>query len=205
MTKNSIKAAWIAAMLGVGAIVAWDYYFEYHRKQALAQELREIEQQAEQQRREELARMEQYRQDLARWEETVKAVERANNARVQRWERRVAEQQVYPMIAPAPAPPPPPASMGEPNGSGPVVAASPPPSALRVETVVPPPALENIPPPPEPPQPTVIEISAADGIRIELQKDTSWQTILQLLVLILVTYGGIKVINRFTENPTPAQ
>lgn len=52
-----------------------------------------------------------------------------------------------------------------------------------------------------PPSPTVIEVSAAEGIRIELQNDTSWQTILQLLVLILVTYGGVKLINRFVADP----
>lgn len=59
--------------------------------------------------------------------------------------------------------------------------------------------LLGLPPPPSPPPPpAVIEVSAADGIRIELQNDTSWQTVLQLLTLILITYGGIKVINRLT-------
>lgn len=50
---------------------------------------------------------------------------------------------------------------------------------------------------PPPPQPTVIEASLSKGIRVELQNDTSWQTILQLVFTVLATYLGLKLINRY--------
>jgi hypothetical protein len=194
--KNRIKAAWVAAMLGLSALTVWDLYYEHERKQALAHQLREIELQTQHQIEVEKQRSDQYLREVEAWRQLVQGIEQTNRERIRSWERRMTQQRVLPS-----APPPPPVVIEGPDGE-PVVAAAIPAPIPRVE--VPRPTLETIPPPPEPPQPTVIEISAADGIRIELQKDTSWQSILQLLVLILVTYGGIKTINRFTENPSEA-
>jgi hypothetical protein len=59
-------------------------------------------------------------------------------------------------------------------------------------------------PPPPPPPPTVIEASLSQGIRVELQNDTSWQTILQLVFTVLATYLGLKLINKYVSTPKTA-
>ena len=49
---------------------------------------------------------------------------------------------------------------------------------------------------PSPPPPAVIQISPTDGLRIELDQTTSWNTILQLIFTLLSTYLGIRLINK---------
>ena len=52
--------------------------------------------------------------------------------------------------------------------------------------------------PPPPPQSTKLEVTA-EGMSVEIPEDTSWQTILQILVLVLGLYGGIRIINKYTH------
>lgn len=52
---------------------------------------------------------------------------------------------------------------------------------------------------PAPPAPTIIHVSPTDGLRVELQDTTSWNTILQLVFTLLSTYLGLKLINRYVK------
>lgn len=196
----------------------WELQYQYQRRAALTQQLDKIEtieaELAQNQKQQEAA----YQERLAQWQNVKRSVEAANRRLTDQWRRnRVVVETIrvpveetvaaeasaeivedtsssaisvdssetaFPAApAPAPASPPPPQY-----------------EIVQIERPVAMPALEAVPPPPEPPQPTVIEISADEGIRIELQEDTSWQTIMQLLVLILVGYGGIKLINKFVKD-----
>ena len=47
--------------------------------------------------------------------------------------------------------------------------------------------------------PTIIQVSPTDGLRVELQEETSWNTILQLIFTLLSTYLGVKLINRYVK------
>lgn len=47
--------------------------------------------------------------------------------------------------------------------------------------------------------PTIIQVSPTDGLRVELQQTTSWNTILQLIFTLLSTYLGLKLINRYVK------
>lgn len=69
------------------------------------------------------------------------------------------------------------------------IVAPPPPS--------PPPPADGAPVPP--PAPTIIHVSPTDGLRVELQETTSWNTILQLIFTLLATYLGVKLINRYVK------
>lgn len=51
-------------------------------------------------------------------------------------------------------------------------------------------------PPPSASPPTVIQVSPNDGLRVELNDTTSWNTILQLIFTLLASYLGIKLINK---------
>lgn len=43
------------------------------------------------------------------------------------------------------------------------------------------------------------EISPTQGIKVIIDDDTSWSATLQILVILVGTYGGIKVINKYTR------
>lgn len=45
----------------------------------------------------------------------------------------------------------------------------------------------------------VAQISPAQGIKVIIDDDTSWSATLQVLAILLGTYGGIKVINKYTR------
>jgi len=45
----------------------------------------------------------------------------------------------------------------------------------------------------------VAEISPTQGIKVMVDEDTSWSATLQILVILIGTYGGIKVINKYTR------
>ena len=53
---------------------------------------------------------------------------------------------------------------------------------------------------PSPPPPAVIQISPTEGLRIELDQMTSWNTILQLIFTLLSTYLGIRLINKHVRD-----
>lgn len=55
-------------------------------------------------------------------------------------------------------------------------------------------------PPPSAPPPTVIQVSPSDGLRVELNDTTSWNTILQLIFTLLASYLGIKLINKYVRD-----
>jgi hypothetical protein len=55
-------------------------------------------------------------------------------------------------------------------------------------------------PPPSAPPPTVIQVSPSDGLRVELNDTTSWNTILQLIFTLLASYLGIKLINKHVRD-----
>lgn len=61
-------------------------------------------------------------------------------------------------------------------------------------------SLAVIPPGFPSPPPAVIQISPTEGLRIELDQTTSWNTILQLIFTLLATYLGIKLINRHVRD-----
>lgn len=44
----------------------------------------------------------------------------------------------------------------------------------------------------------VAEVSPANGIKVVIEEDMGWAPVLQILVILLGTYGGIKVINKYT-------
>ena len=43
------------------------------------------------------------------------------------------------------------------------------------------------------------EISPTNGIKVIIDEDTDWTPVFQVLVILLGTYGGIKVINKYTK------
>lgn len=53
---------------------------------------------------------------------------------------------------------------------------------------------------PSSPPPAVIQISPTDGLRIELDQTTSWNTILQLIFTLLASYLGIRLINKHVKD-----
>lgn len=55
-------------------------------------------------------------------------------------------------------------------------------------------------PPPSAPPPTIIQVSPSDGLRVELNDTTSWNTILQLIFTLLASYLGIKLINKHVRD-----
>ena len=50
------------------------------------------------------------------------------------------------------------------------------------------------------PPPAIIQISPTDGLRIELDNTTSWNTILQLIFTLLASYLGVKLINKHVRD-----
>ena len=44
-----------------------------------------------------------------------------------------------------------------------------------------------------------IELELAGVVRLKMNESNSWSTILKILVLVLVTYGGVKFINKKFE------
>ena len=42
------------------------------------------------------------------------------------------------------------------------------------------------------------EVSPTQGIKVIVDEDTSWSATLQVLVILVGTYGGIKLINKYT-------
>ena len=38
------------------------------------------------------------------------------------------------------------------------------------------------------------------GVKVEVTKDDSWETVSMIVVAVLVIYAGIKVINKFFDN-----
>ena len=45
----------------------------------------------------------------------------------------------------------------------------------------------------------VAQISPTQGIKVIIDEDTKWSTTMQVLVILLGTYGGIKLINKYTR------
>lgn len=45
----------------------------------------------------------------------------------------------------------------------------------------------------------VAEVSPTNGIKVVIDEDTDWTPVFQVLVILLGTYGGIKVINKYTK------
>ena len=43
------------------------------------------------------------------------------------------------------------------------------------------------------------EISPTQGIKVIVDEDTSWKAALQVLAIVVGTYGGIRVINKYTK------
>ena len=44
-----------------------------------------------------------------------------------------------------------------------------------------------------------VEISPTQGIKVVVDDETDWSTTFQVLVIVLGTYGGIRVINKYTR------
>lgn len=45
----------------------------------------------------------------------------------------------------------------------------------------------------------VAQISPTQGIKVIIDENTKWSTTMQVLVILLGTYGGIKLINKYTR------
>ena len=45
----------------------------------------------------------------------------------------------------------------------------------------------------------VAQISPTQGIKVIIDEDTKWSATMQVLVILLGTYGGIKLINKYTR------
>jgi hypothetical protein len=75
----------------------------------------------------------------------------------------------------------------------------------KIESIETNPLMAPPPPPPmdgesqAPRAPTIIHVSPTDGLKVELQETTSWNTILQLVFTLLSTYLGLKLINRYVK------
>jgi len=214
VTLSKSKILKLSVLLLCAGGVIWtgnDLRNQYEHRKALNTQLAKIEAvQAEVAERND-EEQQRYQRELEQWTNVKARIESTNQQKMARWRanRTVVETIQVPVLAvaaPAPVAAPP-----ETDDNLYTAPAAPPPAPVveeRYETVVverprPLPRIESVPPPPEPPKPTVLEISA-DGIKIELQEDTSWQTVLQLLVLLLVGYGGIRVINKYTETKPEA-
>lgn len=219
---NLRQARWAKiALFTLTALAVWALssrlYWDYQRRLALAAQLEKVQEVERTWEQQQQAQIDQYTQTLAEWEQQQKAVAKANEDRLQAWRRdtvirqRVRVPEPSAVIAPVPTPPAagPAITHSELNTDSTVIAAAPIPPAepqyIVVEKPRPPPQLEPMPAPPEPPRTTRISIST-ESIEVELNEDTSWQTILQLLVLILGLYAGIRVVNRYThiEDVEPA-
>lgn len=61
-------------------------------------------------------------------------------------------------------------------------------------------AVKSSPPPPPPPGTAELAITK-EGVNLSWPADSEWRTVAQILSLLLGLYGGIRVINRFTEPP----
>jgi hypothetical protein len=48
-------------------------------------------------------------------------------------------------------------------------------------------------------QAIVAQISPTQGIKVIIDEDTKWSATMQVLVILLGTYGGIKLINKYTR------
>ena len=49
------------------------------------------------------------------------------------------------------------------------------------------------------PKAITAEVSPTQGIKVIVDEDTSWSATLQVLAILVGTYGGIKVINKYTR------
>ena len=210
---SQLLKAFVLTLCAGGALwTANELRYQHQRKEALAQQLTKIEAVKAEVAKKNAQEQEQYQQALAQWRSTSEQISERNQRRLERWRANrieVRTVEVAEAVAPAVVEPSPYITHSN-TQDGAVVAAAPAPAPPPPQTVTrvveverPPPLVIETPPPPEPPKPTVLEISA-EGIKIELQEDTSWQTVLQLLVLLLVGYGGIRVINKYTESEPKA-
>lgn len=201
-------------MLSLISLTGWDLHYTQQRKALLVEQLQQAEAEEQAARDKAAQQQAEYENSLAQWRAETKKIEAQNTQRITQWQRELrryqnrAEQLVK---ATPPAPPPPAADLvldGEGNLTAvPLPAPAPAPAQVvnNIEIVIPSaPKLDTAPPPPEPPPANIVEVSASNGIRIELQRDTTWQQILQLIALILVTYAGIKIINKYTRDAEPA-
>lgn len=205
--KQKWKIAFVLPILILSVYTALSLVKEYRHRTALQAQLEKLETLREVEQKE-------YQQQLDQWTKTVSVIQEKNQRTLSQWQRRPAARKVVevPVAEMAMPSPPPPAAVIADNSNGEdVVAAAPPPPAAMVmpaqpqyvivEQSKPLPQLETVPPPPAKP-PTVIEVSA-ERVRIELGEDTSWQSILQILFLLLTTYLGIKLINKYVRDPEP--
>lgn len=53
-------------------------------------------------------------------------------------------------------------------------------------------------PPPPPPGTTELAITK-EGVSLVMPPNSEWRTVAQILALLLGLYGGVRVINRFTD------
>ena len=51
----------------------------------------------------------------------------------------------------------------------------------------------------EKPKAITAEVSPSNGIKVIIEDDMDWTPVFQILVILLGTYGGIKVINKYTS------
>lgn len=49
------------------------------------------------------------------------------------------------------------------------------------------------------PKAIMAEVSPTNGIKVVIDEDTDWTPVFQVLVILLGTYGGIKLINKYTK------
>ena len=43
------------------------------------------------------------------------------------------------------------------------------------------------------------EVSPTRGIKVELDDETSWTAVMEVLTIVIGTYAGIKLINKYTK------
>lgn len=51
----------------------------------------------------------------------------------------------------------------------------------------------------EKPKAIIAEVSPSNGIKVIIEDDMDWTPVFQILVILLGTYGGIKMINKYTK------
>lgn len=184
----------VSAVLAIYLTVDLAQYLE--QRAALRTQWQRIQQVNQDLDRQYQQQLEQYSLEMAVWREQQQRITNQNQLRVQRWQQNpvIRERKVIETLARE--------VTADTDTDAGMVAALPQliEEEITVERPRPPPQLVAV---PEPPQaPTRVKISA-DSIELELAKDTSWQTVAQLLILLLGLYGGIRVINKLTRSEEP--
>lgn len=183
------------------ALLSWRLYVGLEKQAAAQHRLAELVALQAKVDREYQQAHTQWDRDLQQWRAETARITEQNRRALAQWRANPVERIVKPLPRSQIV-----REVLKDSSAGPVAAApamimESQPEYLVIERLKSPPTLKTAPEPPA--APTRIKISV-DSVELELDNNTGWQTIAQLLVLILGLYGGMKMINRLTYRPEAA-